>query len=97
MLAAARRWAEAGEPDVHCRLSQCLNCCDGGHTVRVECRGREVALVGIRTTDELHRVLENIEAIGERDVPASLRPRVWQEWVDGEMVFHHDIKPDESA
>lgn len=94
LLAAAKDAATQGEVPVHCRLSQCLNCCDGGHTVRVECRGNEVAVVGIRTVEELQDLVANIERLGERDVPSSLRKQVWQEWVDGEMVFHHAIEDD---
>lgn len=83
--------------DVHVRLSQCLNCCDGGHTVRIECRGAEVALVGVRSTEELAEVFAEVERLGARDVPKRMRKRVWQEWQDGVMVYHHDIGATDSA
>ena len=74
--------------DAHVRLSQCLHSCDGGHTVRVELHGREVALVGIRTRDELERVLSHLDAIGRGQVPDALRKRVWQVWDQGTMRWH---------
>ena len=88
LLAAARTRLAADGVQAHCRLSQCLNCCDGGHTVRVEFRGTEVALIGVRTTAELEKVLADIEQIAVRDVPAELERRVYQVWVDGTLVFH---------
>ena len=92
LLSAGRRCAAEGGVDVHVRLSQCLNCCDGGHTVRVEHQGVEVALVGIRTTDELQSlVFGHIEAIARREIPAALRTRTYQIWVDGELVFHRNL------
>ena len=95
LKAFGKAWSERTGFPVHVRASQCLNCCDGGHTVRVEYQGNEVALVGIRTEAELERVLENIEAIAEREVPAGLAKRVYQVWVDGEMVFHKNLDGDE--
>ncbi len=93
LLTAAKEAVAEGEVDVHCRLSQCLNCCDGGHTVRVECRGVEVAMVGMRTGEELRaKVLDNIERIAQRDVPPELEKRVWQVWIDGEMVWHRNLE-----
>ncbi|TVQ95847.1 MAG: hypothetical protein EA398_16785 [Deltaproteobacteria bacterium] len=92
--ACARRGINA-----HVRISQCLNSCDGGHTVRVELHGAEVALVGIRRIDELDRVLDHLRDIGERRVPPSLRRRVWQVWVDGKLHWHihRSAPPDEPA
>lgn len=93
LLADAKNAVTEGPVDVHCRLSQCLNCCDGGHTVRVECRGIEVALVGMRTSEELRmKVLNNIERIALRDIPPELEKRVWQVWVDGKMVWHRNLE-----
>ncbi|MFT6398924.1 MAG: putative metal-binding protein [Bradymonadia bacterium] len=95
LLADAKQSVADSDLDVHFRLSQCLNCCDGGHTVRVECRGVEVALVGMRTSAELRtKVLDNIERIAVRDIPAELQKRVWQIWVDGEMVWHRSLEDD---
>ena len=76
----------------HVRASQCLNCCDGGHTVRIERRGVEIALVGIRTTVELDRVLQHLDEIAALDVPKTLHRRVYQVWTDGEMVHHRNIE-----
>lgn len=88
LLEHARAWCESNGVEAHVRLSQCLHSCDGGHTVRVEWRGWEVALVGIRTLAELERVLTELDAIGRGEVPAALLSRVWQVWKDGEMRWH---------
>ncbi len=88
MLRAAR----GQQPPValHCRLSQCLNCCDGGHTVRVEYRGREIALIGARTEAELSEIIGNVDRIAEGDVPDALKSRVFQRWEDGRLVWHRN-------
>lgn len=94
LLDHAKQLVAAGERPVHCRISQCLNCCDGGHTVRVELRGREVCLVGIRTPEELARVLEAIDEIGNVEIPPALQKRVWQIWRDGKLVWHRNDPAD---
>ena len=92
LLEAGCARARAAPVDVHVRLAQCLNCCDGGHTVRVECRGVEVALVGIRTTEELERlVVDRIDSIARREIPNDLQARVYQVWVDGDLIFHRNL------
>ena len=88
LLQAARDAAGDAGIELHCRVSQCLNCCDAGHTVRVEWRGNEVALVGIRTEDEMRAVVRDAADLGAREVPVRWRPRVHQEWVDGRLVYH---------
>jgi hypothetical protein len=88
LLAHARKACADLGLDSHVRLSQCLHSCDGGHTVRVELHGREVALVGIRTCAELDRVLTHLPAIGQGNVPDGLRRRVWQVWEDGKLCWH---------
>lgn len=95
---------DAGELDAHVRLSQCLNCCDGGHTVRLEHKGWEFAFVGIRTEDELqeflrwaHIIVCFPEGIADKAghptqtserVPSSLLKRIYQIWHDGALVWH---------
>lgn len=90
LLSHGRKGCAERGLEAHVRLSQCLNCCDGGHTVRVELRGVEVALVGVRTCAELDQVLDALPEIGQRHVPPALRSRVYQEWVDGRMVYHRN-------
>ena len=93
LLRAARAHASPDSPEVHVRLSQCLNCCDGGHTVRVEWQGREVALVGMRTVAELRdKVLANLDAIARHEIPADVERRVYQIWVDGELIHHKNLE-----
>lgn len=58
--------------------------------MRLEWRGREVALVGIRTEAELQRVLDALEAIAAGQTPADLRSRVYQIWEDGTLVWHRN-------
>jgi len=94
LLAHARDGVESRGLEAHCRVSQCLNCCDGGHTVRVELDGDEVALVGIRTLAELDRVLDALPAIGRRAVPESLQRRVYQVWIDGTLTWHLNLNSD---
>lgn len=89
--AAARAFVEETGIEVHVRRSQCLSCCDGGHTVRIERHGVEVALVGIRTVAELRQVLENLDAIADQRVPDSLASRVYQVWRDGDLVWHRQL------
>jgi hypothetical protein len=96
LLEHAKQGVVARGTIAHCRVSQCLNCCDAGHTVRVELDGDEVALVGIRTCAELDRVLNDLEAIGQRDVPATLTNRVYQVWRDGTLVWHRNLKSDDT-
>lgn len=91
LLDEAKRACAAANLDAHCRLSQCLNCCEGGHTVRVELHDTEVALIGIRTVDEIRTVVTHLQAIGEDRVPPSLERRVYQRWYDGRMVFHRSL------
>jgi predicted metal-binding protein len=92
LLQASRAIAAEKGPAVHARLSQCLNCCDGGHTVRVEWRGTEIAVVGIRTVNELEtRVLDHLEAIARREIPPALERRIYQVWVDGELIHHKNL------
>jgi predicted metal-binding protein len=94
----------AGAIDAHVRLSQCLNCCDGGHTVRLEHKGWEFGFIGIRTEDELQDLLTLADAIvqfpphadgstnqplgQEHTVPAHLVKRIYQVWYDGRLVWH---------
>lgn len=100
LLAAAREGVASGTP-THVRLSQCLNCCDGGHTVRVEHRGVEVSIVGIRSVDELDEVVKARDAIAAawagRDpgppVPEKLVRRVFHLWRDGRLVWHAASEP----
>ena len=91
LLQHARNYVSASGESLHVRLSQCLHCCDGGHTVRVEQGNNEVALVGIRTCAELEQVLEHVEQLARTEVPASLTKRVWQRWTNGVMVFHRAL------
>ncbi len=93
LLEHARAGCASRGLDVHVRLSQCLHCCDGGHTVRVERGDNEVSLVGIRTVAELDGVLDAVERLARADVPEALRPRVWQRWEAGKMVFHRALRP----
>jgi hypothetical protein len=90
LLEHARGATAAGRCAValHARLSQCLNCCDGGHTVRVEHCGREVALVGVRTRAELDELLGVLDEVARGSVPERLERKVYQVWIDGRMVFH---------
>lgn len=74
--------------EAHVRLSQCLNCCDQGHTVRLEYRGREVALVGVRTEAELDEVIAAMEVTVQGRPPEALRRRLQQVWIDGRLVAH---------
>ena len=74
--------------ELHVRASQCLNSCDAGHTVRVESRGLEVAIVGVRTRDELTRVTNELSEITAGRIPEWIVPRVYQVWIDGELVYH---------
>lgn len=91
LLQHARAYATASGEQLHVRLSQCLHCCDGGHTVRVEYGNNEVALVGIRTCSELDRVLTQLAPLSRAEVPPSLKKRVWQRWTAGVMVFHRAL------
>ena len=98
LLVSARAYSVPGSPDLHVRLSQCLNCCDGGHTVRVEWKGTEIALVGMRTVEELQcKVLENLEQIAKREVPDEVENRVYQVWVDGELRWHKNLDEGEES
>lgn len=83
-----KKWSEEEGVAIHVRRSQCLNCCDGGHTVRIEFQGNEVALVGVRNCSELERVLEHAEQIGRLQIPEKFRKRVYQVWTDGKMIHH---------
>lgn len=96
-LAAARAVLADRPQPVFCRLSQCLHCCDGGHTVRVECGQTEVALVGIRTAAELARVAEHIDDLGRGDVAPELAKRLWQRWDAGRMVWHRNVTATEGS
>lgn len=87
----ARSWCESNGVDGHVRLSQCLNCCDGGHTVRLERGGVEVALVGVRTVAELHEVLLERGEILARPLESRVAARVYQVWRDGRMEFHRAL------
>jgi hypothetical protein len=95
LLSLARAGCSARGLDVHARLSQCLHCCDGGHTVRVEHGGNEVSIVGIRTGEELERVLDHFDLLARAEVPERLVSRVWQRWEGGRMVFHRALKGDD--
>lgn len=88
---AARAYVAQHGLSMHVRRSQCLSCCDGGHTVRVERYGVEIALVGIRTVAELETVLASIDDIATRNVPAALQSRLYQVWVDGDLVWHRQL------
>lgn len=91
LLEHGKAWSAAEGLDIHIRRSQCLNCCDAGHTVRIEWRGNEVALVGIRTCAELEMVLQHAAEIGRFEVPPALRKRVYQVWSDGKMIHHKNM------
>jgi hypothetical protein len=88
LLAHAREVAAREGISMHCRLSQCLNCCDGGHTVRIERSGLEVAICGIRTTDEVARLVADAPAVGEGTKIRWISARTWQIWRDGRMLWH---------
>ena len=88
---AAEAWRASQGMELHVRRSQCLNCCDAGHTVRVETPRHEVAIVGIRTVAELHRLLEDVEAIGRLEIPPRWQKRAYQVWVDGRLVRHAQL------
>jgi hypothetical protein len=106
LLAEARTCAPGCSEPLHTRLSQCLNCCDGGHTVRLEFQGWEFALVGIRTEAEIAEVVNwapqlvrmppALAALAEQpvgdglDVPPWLLRRVYQVWRDGQMLWHRN-------
>jgi predicted metal-binding protein len=77
----------------HARLSQCLNSCDAGHTVRVEWQGWEFAFVGIRTCDELDEVIGALAEIAAQKTPEQLRKRLYQVWFDGRLQFHAGLRP----
>ena len=92
---------------MHVRLSQCLNCCDGGHTVRLEWRGWEFAFIGIRTDEEVSRLvplaptlvqrpralaeLTGLDAACEDVVPDWALKRLYQVWFNGEMLWHKHV------
>ena len=88
----AKQWVDANGKDVHVRRSQCLSCCDGGHTVRIEYQGTEIALVGIRKPEEMTGLLEDLGAIARRETPERWKKRVYQVWVDGELVWHRMLR-----
>ncbi len=95
-LVAVARAEAAANGFAHARASQCLHCCDGGHTVRIELGGDEVALVGVRTVDELREVMRANDALlRDADAPARWSRRVWQRWRQGTMVAHRNLdRPD---
>jgi len=76
---------------MHVRISQCLNSCDGGHTVRLELRGREVALVGVRDQAELREIVANAREIALGELSARWQRRVYQIWRDGELLYHLNL------
>ena len=71
--------------------SQCHNCCDGGHTVRLERGDDEVYVVGIRTVAEMDALLADADRIVALDLPPKWRKRVYQVWRDGEMTWHINL------
>lgn len=77
----------------HARLSQCLNSCDAGHTVRVEWQGWEFAFVGIRTRAELDEVINALSDIARGETPEHLRKRLYQTWYEGKLRFHAGLRP----
>lgn len=77
----------------HARLSQCLNSCDAGHTVRVEWQGWEFAFVGIRTRDELDEIIGALALIAQQQTPDRLRRRLYQVWFEGRLRFHAGLGP----
>jgi predicted metal-binding protein len=77
----------------HARLSQCLNSCDAGHTVRVEWQGREFAFVGIRTCSELDQVINALGDIARGETPDHLGKRLYQVWTEGKITFHAGLRP----
>lgn len=91
LLAHAREALTDASPSCRPRLSQCLNSCDVGHTVRLEGSGREVVLVGIRTTEELQMVLDSREALLALDAQAPFIRRVYQLWEEGRMAYHRQV------
>ena len=97
LASEARAWVDETGSALHVRQSQCLNCCDGGHTVRIESGGVEVALVGIRTQSELRDVLAHLDAIAAEQIPAHLTRRVYQTWRDGVMTFHRSLTPERDS
>lgn len=92
LLRAARAFAASEAVEVHCRVSQCLNCCDGGHTVRIEKEGLEVALVGVRTVQEMERVIAAAPVVAAGGEVAWVRGRTWQIWRDGRLVWHRSVQ-----
>ena len=91
LLAHGQALVEAGESVCRVRLSQCLHSCDGGHTVRIESGGHELALVGVRTTGELGEVLSELDVLLAGQAGSRWRKRVYQEWRDGRMVYHRGL------
>lgn len=90
--ARSRGTTPDGHP-FHARLSQCLNSCDAGHTVRVEWQGWEFALVGIRTCGELDEVIDALAAIATQQAPERLQRRIYQIWFEGRLRFHAGLRP----
>lgn len=90
--ARARALTPDGHP-FHARLSQCLNSCDAGHTVRVEWQGWEFAFVGIRSCAELDEVIDALAAIARQQAPERLQRRLYQVWFDGRLRFHAGLRP----
>jgi hypothetical protein len=108
LLELGRARGQAHTPPCHARLSQCLNSCDGGHTVRLEHHGWEFAFVGIRTEDELDLLLDHApcivqlpEAIARRvgvdagttePLDRRLEARLYQVWRDGRLCWHRNTE-----
>ena len=104
LLQCGRELVASGDVHAHVRLSQCLNSCDGGHTVRLEYRGWEFAFVGIRTEEELQQLMQAAGTVvnlpapiagrldrvpgTESPLPAWLDKRLYQVWLDGVMLWH---------
>ena len=104
LLQCGRELVASGDVNAHVRLSQCLNCCDGGHTVRLEYRGWEFAFIGIRTEDELQQLMQAASTVVElpaqiaerlkrppgttEPLPNWLDKRLYQVWLDGVMLWH---------
>lgn len=89
LLACAKKLRESSA-SLHVRGAQCLTCCDGGHTVRVEHHDLEIAFVGVRTERELAELFTELRGAVRGELEGKWRRRVYRIWRDGQLLWHHD-------
>lgn len=82
---------------MHIRISQCLNCCDGGHTVRLEFRGHEVAVCGVRTPEDIASVAAGAQGLVGGECVEPWSRRIYQRWDAGRLVYHRRLSEDDPA